>query len=168
MAKTYLDQIVEYPSKVMLRIAEDKTCTGLLINKAFNEVTEVDADKAMTDFIKDYQYVDETTQTVAAYIWVEVEIDRVDNRAIKGITLYVTVACHKNYMDLNRQIFKGIMGNRRDNLVRYIDKILNNSEFLGIGALKLNSVKTVTPINGFTIREIIYDIPDFNIVEIDE
>ena len=27
MAKTYLDQIVEYPAKVMLRLAEDKYCT---------------------------------------------------------------------------------------------------------------------------------------------
>lgn len=168
MAKTYLDQIVEYPAKVILRIAEDKSCTGLLVNKAFSDVTEDDIDTAMDDFIKDYQYIDETTQTVAAYIWVEMEVNRVDNRTVKGIRLYVTVACHKNYMNLNRQVFRGVLGNRRDNLVRYVDKVLNNSEFLGIGALKLHSVKTMTPINGFTIREIAYEIPDFNIVEINE
>ena len=45
MALTYLDQIVDYPSKVMLRIAEDKFCTGLLTNKAFNDVGESDIDK---------------------------------------------------------------------------------------------------------------------------
>lgn len=168
MAKTYLDQIVEYPSKVMLRIAEDKVCTGLLVNKAFNDVTEDDIDKAMDDLIKDYQYVDETTQSTAAYIWVEMEVNRVDNKTIKGIRLYVTIACHKNYMSLNRQTFRGIVGNRRDNLVRYVDKVLNNTEFLGIGALKLHSIKTLTPINGFTMREITYEIPDFNIVEINE
>lgn len=168
MAKTYLDQIVEYPSKVMLRIAEDKVCTGLLVNKAFYDVTEDDIDKAMDDLIKDYQYVDETTQATAAYIWVEMEVNRVDNKTIKGIRLYVTIACHKNYMSLNRQTFRGIVGNRRDNLVRYVDKVLNNTEFLGIGALKLHSIKTLTPINGFTMREITYEIPDFNIVEINE
>lgn len=107
-------------------------------------------------------------QQVAAYIWVEMEVNRVDNKTMKGIRLYVSVACHKNYMTLNRQMFKGIKGNRRDNLVRFVDKVLNNSEFLGLGALKLHSVRTVTPINSFTIREITYEIPDFNIVEIKE
>ncbi len=168
MAKTYLDQIVDYPAKVMLRIAEDKYCTGLLTNKAFAEVGEDDIDRAADEFIKDYQYVDDTVQTTAAYIWVEMEVNRVDNKTMKGIRLYVSVACHKNYMTLNRQTFKGIKGNRRDNLVRFVDKVLNNSEFLGLGALKLHSVKTVTPINNFTIREITYEIPDFNIVEITE
>ena len=168
MAKTYLDQIVEYPAKVMLRIAEDKYCTGLITNKAFSAVSEDEIDKAREDFIKDYQYVYDTTLETAAYVWVEMEVNRVDNKTIKGIRLYVSVACHKNYMALSRQIFKGIIGNRRDNLVRYIDKVLNNSEFLGIGKLKLHSVKTVTPINGFTIRELTYEIPDFNIVEINE
>ena len=168
MAKTYLDQIVDYPAKVILRLAEDKFCTGLIVNKSFNDVGEDDIDKALEDFIKDYQYVDDTTQEPAAYIWVEMEVNRVDNKTIKGIRLYVSVACHKNYMTLNRQMFKGVIGNRRDNLVRYVDRILNGSEFLGIGKLKLRSVKTVTPINGFTIREIEYEIPDFNIVEINE
>ena len=57
MAKTYLDQIVEYPAKVMLRLAEDKYCTGLLTNKAFNEVGEDDVDTAADEFIKDRKSV---------------------------------------------------------------------------------------------------------------
>ena len=71
-------------------------------------------------------------------------------------------------MKLPRQTFKGISGNRRDNLVRYIDKVLNNSDFLGIGTLKLNAVRTLSPINGFTAREITYEVPDFNVVNITE
>lgn len=168
MAKTYLDQLVDYPSKVMRRISEDKYCTGFLVNKTFASVGEKDADKARDEFIKDYQYVDETTQEVAAFVWVELEINRVENKTIKWAKLYVTVACHKNFMELDRSTFKGVVGNRRDNLIRYIDKILNNSQFLGLGALKLRSVKTLTPINGFTLRGIEYDIPDFNIVDIKE
>lgn len=168
MAKTYLDQIVEYPAKVMLRIAEDKSCTGLIIDKPFSEVVESDCDEALNEFIKDYQYVDDTTQTTAAYVWVEAEVNRVENNTIKNMMIYVTVACHKNYMTLDRKLFKGTIGNRRDNLVRYIDKVLNNSEFLGIGALKLRSVRTLNSINRFTLRELSYEIPDFNIVEINE
>ena len=87
---------------------------------------------------------------------------------IKNTKVYVTVACHKGYMPLDKKKFKGVIGNRRDNLVRYIDKVLNNSMFLGIGTLKLKSVATLQPINGFTVREITYEVPDFNIVEINE
>lgn len=168
MAKTYLDQVVEYPSKIILRLAEDKYCAGLILNKAFGDIDENDIDKVLDDYIKDYQYVDETTQETAAFVWVEMEVNQVDNKTIKGVRLYVTVCCHKNYMSLAPKTFKGIIGNRRDNLVRYIDKILNYSQFMGIGRLKLNSVKTIAPINGFTGRELTYEIPDFNIVEIDE
>ncbi len=168
MAKTYLDQIVEYPSKVMLRIAQSKECAGLLVNKAFDTVSEDDFDNVLDNFIKDYQYIDETTQTVGAYVWVEAEVDRVENKAIKGMKLYVTIACHKNYMKLDKPTFKGVIGNRRDNLVRYIDKVLNGSMFMGIGILKLQSVRTLSPINGFAVREITYEVPDFNLVEINE
>lgn len=168
MAKTYLDQIVEYPAKVILRLAENKQCTGLILNKEFNSIDENDIDIVLEKYIKDYEYIDETTQETAAFIWVELEVSSVENKTIKGVRLYVTVSCHKNYMDLNPTTFKGIIGNRRDNLVRYIDKILNNSNLLGIGRLKLKSVRTISPINGFVAREITYEIPDFNIVEVNE
>lgn len=168
MAKTFLDQIVEYPSKVILRIAEDKYCAGLILNKAFDEIGEEDVDRVLDEYIKDYQYVDETTQETSAFVWVEMEVNQVENKTIKGVRLYVTVSCHKNYMALAPKTFKGIIGNRRDNIVRYVDKILNNSQFMGIGRLKLSSVKTIAPINGFTARELTYEVPDFNIVDIDE
>ena len=128
MAKTYLDQIVDYPSKVILRISQDKQCVGFIVNKGFDKVTEEDMDVALEEHIMDYQYVDETTQETTAFVWVEMEVNQVANSKFKNTKLYVTVACHKNYMKLPRQIFKGISGNRRDNLVRYIDKVLNNSQ----------------------------------------
>lgn len=167
MAKTYLDQIVEYPYKVMTRISQDATCVGLLLNKSFDSVTEDDMDTALDENIKDYQYVDDTTQEMTAYVLVEMEVNKVDNKTIKGIRLYVTVACYKGYMALDRKIFKGVMGNRRDNLVRYIDKLLNNSKDFGFG-LKLKSVLTLSSVNGFAMRQLTYEVPEFNIVEIDE
>lgn len=169
MAKTHLDQLVGYPAKVLRRISEDKYCLGLLLNKKFDEVTEEDSDNALDELLFDYQYVDDTTQESAAYIWVEIDVDHVDNNQIKGVRLYVTIACHKSYMKLKGSTFRGVMGNRRDNLVRYVDKLLNNTMGIGgIGTLSLQSVRTLSPINGFTIREITYRVPDFNIVELEE
>lgn len=168
MAKTYIDQIVDYPAKVMLRIAEDNVCSGLILNKNFNNITDEDKDKVLEENIKDYQYIDDTSQETAAYIWVEMDINRIENKTVKNCMLYITVCCHKNYMKISPTVYKGILGNRRDNLVRYIDKLLSNTILLGIGKLTLKSVRTVSPINGFTARELSYEIPDFNIMEIDE
>lgn len=164
MAETYLDQLVDYPAKIIKRIAEDKYCVGLLVNKAFANVSEDDSDKVLDDQIFDYQYVDETTQETTAYVWVEMEVYSVPNSQVKNSKFYITVACHKNYMKLSGAVFKGVVGNRRDNLVRFIDRLLNGSNFLGIGKLKLQSIRTVTPTNGFVLREITYVAPDFNIV----
>lgn len=164
MSKTYLDQIVDYPSKIILRLAEDKFCSGLILNKKFGDITECDVDTILDKHIKDYQYIDETNQETAAFVWVEIDINKVENFTVKDILIYVTVVCHKNYMALSPKRFNGIVGNRRDNIVRYIDRILNNANFVGIGRLQLKSVRTVAPINGFTARELVYRVPDFNIV----
>lgn len=168
MAKTYLDQIVEFPSNVLRSISSDKYCVGLLLNKRVPDVTEDDFDEVLDNNLFNYQYVDNTTQETAAYVWAEMEVSSVQNKQIKGVRLYVTVACHKQYMKLSGSTFSGIMGNRRDNLVRYIDKLLNNSSSYGIGALSLVSVKTLSSIGDFTVRELTYAVPDFNVVELDE
>lgn len=168
MAKTYLDQIVEYPAKVIGKIASDKFCVGLLVNKPFDKVTEDDFDTVLDQQIFDYQYVDETTNKSTAYVWAEMEVDSVFNHQFKSTRLYVDICCHKNYMKLAPSLFKGVMGNRRDNLTRYIDKLLSNTDFLGLGPLNLEAVKTLTPINGFVVRQLIYSVPDFNVVELTE
>jgi hypothetical protein len=43
-----------------------------------------------------------------------------------------------------------------------IDKLLNFQDIFGIGKLAIRSVKTVNAPNGFVIKEIEYEIPDFN------
>ena len=79
MAKTYLDQLVEYPAKIIKKITEDKYCVGLIVNKAFDNVTEDDCDDVLENYIFDYEYVDETALKTAAYIWVDVEVNGVTN-----------------------------------------------------------------------------------------
>lgn len=168
MAKTYLDQLVEYPAKIIQHISEDKYCIGFLMNKGFEEVVEDDLDEALEKNIFDYQYVDETAEETAAYLWVEVEVSKVENKAIKGIRLYITVICHKSFMKLNKKTYKGVIGNRRDNITRYVDRLFNGKALLGIGSFKLVSVRTITAPAKYTGRELCYEISDFNVVEIDE
>ena len=158
---------MEFPKKAIGSITSSKTIIALLVNKAVNAVTQEDIDRVLTDSIFDYQYVDMTTQESAAYIWVEIDIPRVANRTVKDVRLYVTVSCHKKFMRPDKRKFPGMTGNRRDNLVRFIDKVLNFSDIFGIGKLKLQSVKTLSPVNGFTLKELEYLVPDFNLRELE-
>lgn len=159
---SFLDEIVRYPAEAIRLIGEDKYCTGLLVNKAFSDVTDDDKDVAYSRMF-DYQFVTSTTTETRAYVFCEIDVPRVENQTIKDVSLYVTVACHRDFMELDRKIFKGIIGNRRDNLVRFIDKLLNFSDIFGIGALSLRSVKSGTLSDKFTIRELEYRVPDFNL-----
>ena len=164
--KTYMDELVEYPAKAIRLIGSDKNCVGLLINKPFYEVNDDDCDKALDDYIFSFQYIDNTTQEAVAYVWVEIDVPRVQNKTAKSVKLYVTVSCHKQYMKLDRKTFSGVIGNRRDNLVRNIDRLLNFSDIFGIGKLSLESIKTLSSPNDFTIRELAYSVPDFNLRDI--
>lgn len=169
MAKTHLDQIVDYPAKIITEIASSNECVGLLLDKSPSDVTENDFDLVLEGdrCIFDYLYVDDTTQKNKAYIMVEIEVPSVENQTIKNVEAYITVSCHKSYMKLDEKKYPSIIGNRRDNLVRYIDKILNNKNIMGIGLLKLQSVRTITSPSKFTTREIVYAIPDFNVLDIE-
>ena len=168
MAKTHIDELVDYPAKVILKLANDKNCLSLLKNKI--DISEEDIDDALINNIFDYEYVDKTTTSAEAYIWVEADVPYVSNKTIKGMAIYVTIACHKQFMKLDNRIFKGLMGNRRDNIARFVDLILNDNFDFGIGKLSLKSVKTLSSSNSnFTMRELAYAVPDFNIKEnIDE
>lgn len=170
MAKTYLDQIVDYPSKIIAKLAQDRYCAGFILNKAFANITEEDVHNVLDKYIKDYKFINETNQESAAYIWVEIEVNKVDNRTVKDIMIHVNVLCHNDYMALTSNSFDGIVGNRRDNIVRFVDKILNNSSLVGIGKLKFKSMQTVSPINGngYTGRELIYEVPDFNVIDLEK
>jgi len=159
---TYIDELVEYPLKALLKIAENKKCVALLLNKKPDDITFLDTENACDNHMFDYSFVNSTTQEVTAYIFIEVDVFRVENRQIKNLALYATVACHKDYMRLDNELFPGVIGNRRENIAKHIDEVLNFSDVFGIGELSLHSVRTGNLSNGFTIKELEYRTPDFH------
>ena len=80
---------------------------------------------------------------------------------MQDFKLFVTVICHKGFMELDPRKHTGVIGNRRDNLVRKIDLLLNGSDIFGIGKLSLVSVRTAPSPVGFTTRELTYKVSDF-------
>lgn len=161
MAKTYVDELVDFPSKALYRIGTDKMVVGLLLDNPGIEISSEEADSVFDDNLFDYLYVDETTTEATAYIEVETEVTDSRTQAFCDFRIYVHICCHKNYMKIDPNKFPGISGNRRDNLVRYVDKVLNGSTAFGVGKLILDEVHTVPAPTGFTAREMTYVVPNF-------
>ncbi len=160
MANTFLDELVEYPVKALHSIGTDPTVVQLLTDNPNIDMESSEADKVFDEFLFDYIYVDGTTTEAAAYICVEAEVAKLPTPTMQNMKLYVTVFCHKQFMKVDATKFKGMMGNRRDNLVRYVDKLLNGSDIFGIGALTLENAHTVAAPTGFSARELTYTVPD--------
>lgn len=161
MIDTYLDEFVEYPVKALHVIGTDNTVVSLLTNNPQIDMDSDEADSVFERYLFDYGYVDGTTGESEAYICVEAEVSSVPTPTIKDMKVYVTVFCHKQYMKIDTSKFKGMIGNRRDNLVRYVDKLLNGSEMFGIGQLKLDYARTIPAPIGFTARELSYTVHEF-------
>lgn len=160
MANTFLDKLVEYPVKALHKIGTDPTVARLLTDNPELDMDSNDADEIFDKFLFDYIYVDGTTTETAAYICVEAEVVKAPTPTTQNMKLYVTVICHKQFMKVDASKFKGMIGNRRDNLVRYVDNLLNDSDIFGIGRLSLEHAHTVSAPTGFTARELTYTVPE--------
>ena len=161
MANMYLNELTEFPSIAVRNIGENKMIAALLLDNPDVEVGSEEADSIFDKYIFDYDYVDLACQESAAFICIEAEMPSVGSPTIKDMNLYVTIRCHKNFMKLDKSKFKGIYGNRKDNLARYIDGILNGSDLFGIGKLELRSARTIASPPGFSTRELAYTVPTF-------
>lgn len=161
MDRTNLDGLVEYPVKALYKIGGCPEVIQLLTDNPDVEMDSDAADDVFDKYLFDYGYVDSTTEEAAAYICAEADCMGVTSMTMQGMRLYITVYCHKSYMDINVSKFRGMAGNRRDNLVRLVDNELNGSDIFGIGALKLDSARVVPAPTGFTARELTYSVPDF-------
>ena len=161
MDKTYLDELVEYPVKALHAIGSEITVLQLLSDDPDINETSDEADDVYDRYLFDYGYVDNTIEEAAAFICVEAECSGTSSYSIKDMRLYVTVYCHKRFMDLDVSKFPGIVGSRRDNLIRFADKALNGSDIFGIGELKLASARVIPAPAGFAARELVYIVPEF-------
>jgi len=166
LAKSFVDELVEFPAQTLRAIGTDEVVLKLLTNNPDLDLDSDEADEVFDKYLFDYGYVDSTTQEAEAYIMVEAEIDSRPTETVRNMNLYVTVMCHKKYMKLDGEKFPGLIGNRRENLVRHIDRLLNGSTMFGVGKLTLESIRVVPAPSGFTAREITYKIPDIQRREI--
>ena len=162
MSDTNLDEIVDFPREVINKICESQEIIGLLADKPTATIEDIEDNNGELKYMFDYDYIDETITEISSFICVDTIITKVGNDHIKDVKLLVWVISHKQHMKLDRTLFKGYKGNRRNNIVKYIDKLLNGSDDFGIGALQLQSVSNITLPSNFTGKQLIYTVPSFN------
>ena len=137
-----LDDMTRYKEAIIKKIAVSQNVIGLLLNDPNIDMDSDEANDVIGRNIFDYDYIDGTVQRADAYIMVDSELDYPSSGSMNQWRVYVQVVCAKVYNALDHKIFKGVPGNRRDNLAQEIDVLLNGERFIGIGDLELLSAAT--------------------------
>lgn len=157
---THIDQLVDYNQLVVNRILASQEVMALISNIPDINL-DSDAAAEWEEHVVDHAWVDDTVQESGAFITVDVDIPSMSSGTIKEMRVYVEVLVSKTYMRLSPSLFKGCKGNRRDNIVRQIDLLLNGSLDFGIGRLDLKNIRTVTTANKFAGKLLTYEVSDF-------
>lgn len=159
--ETHLDEIVEYPQKVIQKLVSQQELIDLLAGKVNASIEDLEDSNGSWKCLYDYEFIPATQQETICAICVDVDLDRTGGTA-KTLDLYISVLVSKNLMDLDTSIFVGCVGNRMSNLVRYIDLAIRGSKDFGIGTPDLTQVKTVPSGNNEVCKKtLLYRINDF-------
>ncbi len=156
---TPLDELVNYKNKIVNLIENSQSIMSLLVghqNIDMNSSVVIDAyDKQ----IFDYSFITDTQLTEKSFLLIEVETRNRPNGTCKNMTVYVQVICHKDSMKLTG--FKGVKGNRRDNLARQIADLLEGHKDFGIGKLQFKDCYSVTVPSPYSSLIIVFETPDY-------
>lgn len=161
MAKqTHIDELIDCSQMIVKAILNSKEVMGLIANNPDIDLDDPNIAE-WEEHVFDHAWVDDTVQEAGAFVTVDVDIPDVPTGTIKDVRIYVEVLVSKAYMKLTPSLFKGVRGNRRDNIARQIDLLINGSKDFGIGRLDLASVMTTNTTNKFTGKLLVYEVNNF-------
>lgn len=158
-SKTHLDEIIDYPRKVIRVLYDNQNFVSLLLNKPNADLSDPNIEDAYYEHIFGYNYVDGTVTSAESFCWVDTDIF-FKNVTTKTIKIDILVGVHKEIMKLP-VAFK-TFGNRRDNLIREIDFTLRGNDTFGIGGLEpVDRIKPVVFAKEFSGKSISFIVPTF-------
>lgn len=161
MRKTFLDDGIRYKSEVIKQICQSQPTIGLIGNDPNIDITSEKASEIMDNNIYDFNYVSKTIERADAFIMVDTDMVGPTSGTMNNWELYVQVVCHKDFVPLDSSIFKGVSGNRLDNLAGEVDSLLNGTRLFGIGQLELSSCVTASVPDAFSSKLLTYRINEF-------
>jgi len=165
MILTNLDEIVNYPDIIAMALNTDNTVVGFLINNPNVDIINDEVDVFGTQ-IFNYNFIPNTLTDSLSYITIDTVVSDASTDKIKTLKLVVTVISNKTNMKLDPKIFGGVAGNRRDNLVRYTDKIIRGIKNLGIGKIQFTPRTPVSPVStgsvDYVAKQLVYEVENFD------
>jgi hypothetical protein len=158
---TPLQDSIQYKSNIISLICQSPKVVGLLVDDPNVDVDSDEVYEKVKNCIFDYDYVSKTVERSDAFIMVDADMISPSSGSINNWEIYIQVVCHKNYMALDPKVFKGVKGNRRDNLMCEVDNLINGSRIAGIGKLTLFRAITSQVPDSFTSKLLTYGVPEF-------
>lgn len=161
---SYIEDLINYKSIIINKLLTSQDIIGLIANDPNIEINSESAAQ-WKNHIYDYNFLCDSFQTSGAYIIVEIDLADV-SKSMGILKINIIIICSNDYITLDKTKFSDLSGNRKDNIAKQIDKLLNGSREFGIGKLQPKYNRTV-PVpsnyvhipNNYTYRLLTYPIP---------
>lgn len=158
--KTHLDALIDYKEDIIALMTQDQQLMGLIFDDPEIDLESDEIFNIRDTHIFDHSYVDDVVQTDSVLILVESGLIGMTSKEINTLEVQVQVIVARHFMKLNTKKFKGLRGNRRDNVIRRIELLLHDTR-PGIGRMQLVDCGPVDVPKGFTSMRMTYLIHDF-------
>ena len=159
---TPLNEIIDYKDIAIRKMLASQDMMSLILDTPNINMESAEVYHAKERNFFDYGVNPDTIQTDTVSIFVQSSMVNRINANFKDMSVTISIVCKVDYVKLDQNKFKGMKGNRIDNIARQIVVALvdENQEF-GIGELTLTQCRPVNVPPGYTAVELAYQVDDF-------
>ena len=159
---TPLDEIIDYKDAAIKKMLASQDIMSLLFDTPNIDMESDAVYNARKQHFFDYGTNPDTIQADTVSIFVQSSMVNRINANFKGMAMTISIVCNVGYIELDKKKFKGIKGNRIDNIARQIVVALDDDDQeFGIGELTLTQCRPVNVPKGYTAVELAYEVDDF-------
>lgn len=159
---TPLDEIIDYKDTAIRKMLASQDIMSFMFDTPNIDMEGDEVYNARERNFFDYGINPDTIQTDTVSIFVQSSMVNRPNANFKGMAMTISIVCNAGYIELDKKKFKGIKGNRIDNIARQIVVALDDDDQeFGIGELTLTQCRPVSVPKGYTAVELAYEVDDF-------
>ena len=159
---TPLDEIIDYKDTAIKKMLASQDVMSLIFDTPNIDMESDAVYNARKQHFFDYGTNPDTIQADTVSIFVQSSMVNRINANFKGMAMTISIVCNAGYIELDKKKFKGIKGNRIDNIARQIVVALDDDDQeFGIGELTLTQCRPVNVPKGYTAVELAYEVGDF-------
>ena len=159
---TPLDEIIDYKDTAIKKMLASQDIMSLIFDTPNIDMESDAVYNARKQHFFDYGINPNTIQADTVSIFVQSSMVNRINANFKSMAMTISIVCNAGYIELDKKKFKGIKGNRIDNIARQIVVALDDDDQeFGIGELTLTQCRSVNVPKGYTAVELAYEVDDF-------